>query len=160
MNTDGTAEPLDDRDFLILDGVRELYESIDAMPDDMLDEIRFVLALEHLETEVARAASDLEMAMTRGGDNRRLITFESSHMTIVLGVKDDEDGTVRLDGWLTPPGAHHVELHVPTGVITTSADEQGRFAIDGIVRSSAHLTVRLVQPQTALRAVTTPTVDL
>ncbi|MDX8147922.1 hypothetical protein SK854_37820 [Lentzea sp. BCCO 10_0061] len=158
MNTDGMAEPLDDRDFLILDSVRDLYESVDPMPAEMLDEIRFALALEHLETEVARA-SDLAEAMTRGGENRRLITFESERMTIVIGVQDD-DGTIRLDGWLTPPGAHRVELHVPTGVITTSADEQGRFSIDGIVRSSAYLTVRLAQPQTALRAVTTPTVNL
>lgn len=160
MNTDGTAEPLDDRDFLILEGVRDLYEAIDPMPVDMLEEIRFSLALEHLETEVARAVPNLAAAMTRGRESRRLLAFESPGMKITLGVKNNEDGTIRLDGWLTPRGPHRVELHTPAGVTTTQADERGRFAVEGVTRAPTYLTVRLAEPRTALRAVTTPTIDL
>ncbi|USX53598.1 hypothetical protein [Lentzea sp. HUAS12] len=160
MNPDGVAEPLDDRDFLILAGVRELYEAIDPMPAEVLEEIRFSLALRHLETEIARAVPDLAAAVTRGEESRRLLAFESPGMKIALGVKPNGDGTVRLDGWLTPPGEHRVELHAQTGVIVTRADERGRFAVEGVARTPVHLTVRLAKPVTALRAVTTPTFAL
>ncbi|MDX8054486.1 hypothetical protein SK571_34390 [Lentzea sp. BCCO 10_0798] len=156
MNTNGAAGPLDDRDFLILDGVRDVYSAIDPMPEDMLDNIRFALAVEHLETEVARAASDLVAVVTRGENEQRLVSFESPSMTITLGIRANDDGTMRLDGWLTPPGTHHVELRTPAGTVTAESDERGRFAMDGVPRTSAYLTVRPAR----MRAITTPTIAL
>lgn len=154
MSTNGAAEPLDDRDFQVLDGVRDLYAAIDPMPAGMLDDIRFALAVEHLQTEVARAAADLLPVITRGADEQRLHTFESPAMTIVVSVRHNDDGTARIDGWLEPPRAHPVELRTPDGTVTTWSDERGRFSMDGVAHGTGYLTVR---PQLA-KAVTTPTI--
>lgn len=156
MSTNGPAEPLDGRDFQILDDVHDLYAAIDPLPAGMLDDIRFALAVEHLETEVARAAADLIPVITRGESEQRLHTFESAAMTIVVSVRHNDDGTVRVDGWLEPPCAHPVELRTPDGTVTTWSDERGRFALDGMAHGSGYLTVR----PAGERAITTPTIAL
>ncbi|MEV6238618.1 hypothetical protein [Lentzea sp. NPDC051838] len=156
MNTNGPAEPLDGKDFLILDDVRDVYGAIDPMPSGILDDIRFALAVEHLETEVARAAEDLIPVVTRGEDEQRLHTFECAAMTIVVSVRHNDNGTARVDGWLEPPRAHPVELRTPEGSITTWSDERGRFALDSVAHGSGYLTVR----PAGSRAVTTPTIAL
>ena len=50
-------EPMDDLDFAILDGIRELFERADPMPADLPERIRFSLAMRDLEAEVARLAA-------------------------------------------------------------------------------------------------------
>ncbi len=47
-------EPLDDVDFGMLDGIREMFQAADPMPADLPERIRFSLALRDLEIEVAR----------------------------------------------------------------------------------------------------------
>lgn len=151
----GAAEPLDDQDFRVLDAVREVYEAIDPMPADLLDDIRFSVAVQELGMEIARQPEGLLTAGTRGESDRRLIRFESSRTTVLVGLHVGDDGAVRLDGWLTPPGAHPVELRSPDETWTTESDERGRFVLDGLPRTRAYL---IVWAGTA--AVTTPTIEL
>ncbi|MGW4213489.1 hypothetical protein ACWEIJ_36265 [Lentzea sp. NPDC004789] len=155
MSTNGAAEPLDDRDFLILDSIRDVYSAIDPMPAEMLENIRFAVAVEHLDAEVARAASDLVAVTTRGENRERLVTFESPSMTVIVGIRHNSDRTTRVDGWLTPPGSHRVELRTPDGTITTESDEHGRFAMT-VPSTSGYFTVRPARG----RPVTTPTIAL
>lgn len=151
----GAAEPLDEQDFLVLHDVREVYEAIDPMPAELLDNIRFSIAVRDLGMEIARAPADLLAVVTRGENDRRLISLESPSMTITIGLRVDDDGTVRFDGWLSPRGAHTVELHTPDGTWTTESDQRGRFVLDHLPRTTAYLTVR-----TGTVVVTTPTIGL
>jgi hypothetical protein len=150
----GAAEPLDDHDFRLLDSVREVYEAIDPMPAGLLDDIRFTIAVQELNMEVARESPGLLAVGTRGEDDRRLLGFESASATITIGLQAGERG-VRLDGWLTPPGAHEVELRSPHRNWTTESDERGRFVLDGLPHINAYLTVHI-----GTVAVTTPTIEL
>lgn len=151
----GAAEPLDDQDFRVLDAVREIYEVIDPMPADLLDNIRFEIAIRDLGMEVARESSGLLAVGTRGeNDDRRLLGFESPSATITVGLQVN-DGAVRLDGWLAPPGAHDVELRTPHRNWMTESDERGRFVLDGLPRTTAYLIIRA-----GITTITTPTIEL
>lgn len=150
----GAAEPLDDQDFRVLDAVREVYELIDPMPAELLDNIRFEIAVRNLGMEVARESPGLLAVATRGEDDRRLLGFESSSATITVGLQVT-DGGVRLDGWLTPSGAHEVELRTPQRNWATTSDERGRFALDGLPHTTAYLIVHIGPV-----SVTTPTIEL
>ncbi|HUQ55880.1 hypothetical protein [Lentzea sp.] len=152
MNT--SDEPLDEQDLLVLDAVREVYEALDPMPADLLDGIRFSIAVRDLGMEVARESPSLLAVGTRGEDDRRLLSFESASATITIGLRVDDAGAVRLDGWLTPAGTGSVELRSPRGSWTTETDERGRFVLDGLPRTSAYLVIR------AGAVVTTPTIEL
>jgi hypothetical protein len=76
-----------------------------------------------------------------GDGTSHLITFDSDNLTIMVGVHRNKNGTVRLDGWLSPPGRHPVELRTETGPMSTHSDVNGRFAIDHIPLGSVQLTV-------------------
>ncbi|MEU0881608.1 hypothetical protein ABZ345_23595 [Lentzea sp. NPDC005914] len=150
----GAAEPLDDQDFRLLDAVREVYELVDPMPADLLDDIRFEIAVHDLGMEVARESPGLLAVGTRGEDDRRLLGFESPSATITVGLQTSE-GAVRLDGWLAPPGTHEVELRTPQRNWTTTSDERGRFVLDELPRTTAYLIVHVGRV-----SVTTPTIEL
>ena len=72
---------------------------------------------------------------------------------IMLTVSEAGPGRARIDGWLTGGGAE-VELTGPEGApISTVADVDGRFVLDGVPRGAARLLVRRGQE----RPVLTPT---
>src|SRR3954449_10629960 len=50
----GADEPLDELDFRLLAGVRELWEDADPMPATLVDQIRFAIRLEDVDLEVMR----------------------------------------------------------------------------------------------------------
>lgn len=157
-------EPLDDADFALLDGIRKMFEATDPMPADLPERVRFFLALRDLEIEVARLAAneDQPAAAFRGEEQSRTITFDSDSLTIMIRIDANQDGTVRIDGWLAP--AQHREIEMKTGADSLSAtsDEQGRFAFATVPRGTAQLVVRSAEPGPggAGRSVVTPALIL
>ena len=138
-------QPLDDFDLGLLDGIREIYEAIDPMPPDLPERIRFALALRdtELEFELARLTDqELSAAGARGAEQSRTITFGSDSLTVMIRVDPNEDGTVRIDGWLAPAGPREVEIKTTGAPLLARADEQGRFAISRVPRGTAQLIVR------------------
>jgi hypothetical protein len=93
----------------------------------------------------------------RGDELSRMITFDSESLTIMVSLHDNPNGTIRLDGWLSPAASHPIELHTGMGLIVTSSDGDGRFAINQIPRGSAQLVVR---PTGQARTISTPTIAL
>lgn len=160
----GAGEPLDDRDVAILAGLRDLYTAVDPMPDDLVDRVRFALELEHFDVEVFRRLTppeaELEAAGARGSEESRTVTFDSESLTVMVSITPLGDRTVRLDGWLAPPGGHEIELRTASGPVTVNADAQGRFAIDGVPRGLAQLVVRpfAAAPVSQARTVVTPSI--
>jgi hypothetical protein len=151
-------EPLDDADFGLLDDVRDLFEAADPMPADLPERIRFFLALRDLEVEVARLGEEERLAVTaRGTEQSRTITFDSDSLTIMIRIDTDRDETVRVDGWLAPPQPREIELKTTVHSLTTTSDEQGRFAFTRVPRGTAQLIVRSPGPG---RSVVTPALVL
>jgi hypothetical protein len=156
------GEPLDELDVLILDGVRDLWDALDPVPSTLVEQIRFAMDLESADFEVLRLTERMRFAAARGEEQSRLITFDSDTVTIMIKIDLNRNGTVRLDGWLTPPASHPIELRTTDGALTTASDEGGRFALDGIRPGMAQLVVRPTgtMPDERGRTVTTPSIVL
>lgn len=158
-------EPLDDADFALLDDIRELFEAADPMPADLPERLRFFLALRDLEIEVARLAEEEDLAAVaaaRGEEQSRTITFDSDSLTIMIRIDANQDGTVRVDGWLAPPQRREIEVKTTADPLSTASDEQGRFAFVRVPRGTAQLIVRPAEPGPggAGRSVVTPALIL
>jgi hypothetical protein len=135
-------EPLDELDDSILYGVRTLWDTLDPVPSTLVEQIQFAMSLEAVETEVMRLTERAEFALARGEEHSRLITFDSDSLTIMIKIGANRNGTIRLDGWLTPPDSRPIELRTKDGSMNTSSDDGGRFALDGIRPGIAQLVVR------------------
>ncbi|MEV4318935.1 hypothetical protein [Actinocrispum sp. NPDC049592] len=151
-------EPMDELDTTILSGLKDMWGTVDPMPASLLDRIKFAVELENVDLEVMRLTELTEPAAVRGdAEQSRLITFDSETLTIMVSIRPNPDGTIRVDGWLTPAGCHPVELRAAGGDQTTVSDEDGRFVLDTIVPGLAQLVVR---PDGTTRTVTTPAISL
>ncbi len=156
-------EPLDAADFGLLADIRELFEATDPMPPDLPERIRFFIALRDLEIEVARMASEEQLAVAaRGPEQSRTITFDSESLTIMIRIDANKDGTVRIDGWLAPPQRHEIEMKSTADSLTVTSDEQGRFAFSRVPRGTVQIVVRPAGPGPggAGRSVVTPALVL
>ena len=127
----------------LLAAIREIFESVDPMPSDLPERIRFSLALRNLDAEVARFASATDgLALAaRGPEESRTITFDSDSLTIMIRVDANLDGTVRVDGWLAPPQSRDVEMQMAQGSLSVRADDAGRFVFPGVPRGTARVVV-------------------
>jgi hypothetical protein len=137
-------EALDERDLVILDGIREIFQAADPMPASLPERIRFSLAWHGLEVEVARlcAEGDRLAVAVRGAEQSRTVTFDSDSLTIMIRIDANRDGTVRIDGWLAPAQPRTIELRLMAETLTTDADDGGRFAFGRVPRGTAQLVAR------------------
>nr|WP_042194569.1 hypothetical protein [Kibdelosporangium sp. MJ126-NF4]CEL21409.1 hypothetical protein [Kibdelosporangium sp. MJ126-NF4]CTQ96024.1 hypothetical protein [Kibdelosporangium sp. MJ126-NF4] len=150
-------EPLDELDTAILTGIGDLWRRSDPVPTDLLDRIKFAIDLETVDLEVMRLTDMPRPAAARGDEQSRLITFDSESVTIMVGIRQNQDGTIRVDGWLTPAGRHPIELRTAESTTTTVSDEDGRFVLDQVCPGLVQLIVR---PSGTTRTVTTPSISL
>ena len=151
-------DPLDEADFGLLDGIRELFQATDPMPADLPERIRFSLALRDLEIEMARLAEEDQLTLAaRGTEQSRTITFDSDSLTIMIRIEANRDDTVRVDGWLAPPQHREIEMKTTADSLNVASDEQGRFAFPRVPRGTAQLIVRPAGPGSGGgRSVVTP----
>jgi hypothetical protein len=154
----GANEPLDELDLRLLAGVRELWEDADPMPATLVDQIRFAIQLEDVDLEVMRIREQEGFATSRSAaEQGRLITFDSESLTIMVNVSPEPGGTIRLDGWLTPPAEHPIEIRNRNGTLTTTSDAEGRFAVGGVPHGMVQVLVRTLGRS---RTVSTPAIEL
>ncbi|MDT7803033.1 MAG: hypothetical protein QOI78_6466 [Actinomycetota bacterium] len=154
----GAHEPLDELDLRLLAGVRELWEDADPMPDTLVDQIRFAIQLEDVDLEVMRIREQEGLVVARSAaEQGRLITFDSESLTIMVNVSPERAGTIRLDGWLTPPAEHPIEVRTSDGPLTTTSDAEGRFAVSGVPHGMVQVVVRTLGRS---RTVSTPAIEL
>jgi hypothetical protein len=164
----GDGDRLSDEEIMV--AIQQMFEAIDPMPSGLPDRIRFALALQELEAEVARCADpDNELALAaRGVEESRTVTFDSDSLTIMIRVDNNPDGSARIDGWLAPPSSKVVEMKMAAGSMSVAADESGRFVFPSVPRGPARLLVRVSgdgvheheEPPDGARSVITPTLTL
>ncbi len=144
---DAAAEPLDDLDFAILDGIRAIFTRTDPMPADLPERITFALGPRGLDAELARlvAEEDPRLVAARGTEQSRTVTFDSASLTIMIRI-EEQAGALRIDGWLAPPQRREIELQASAETLSVDSDEQGRFAFAAAPRGTARLMIRAAGP--------------
>jgi hypothetical protein len=142
----------DEVDRAILGQLRDTYVLADPPPSELDERVRFAIALENIDVEVARLQEDLLIGSgARGEDRTRTITFDCDSLTIMITIVDLSDDRVRLDGWLAPAAPRRVELRVAETsvdggaprVVTT--EDTGRFVFDDVGHGLVQLLVRPVE---------------
>ncbi len=132
------AEPLDDVDAATLHEVRAVYEDLDPVPPDLVDRVRFSLALDEMFDEVARMTRVPQDALaTRSdpaqGTRTETLTFSADRLTAMVTVNRVSLGMLRLDGWIAPAEPCEVRLRIQGGADReVLADAHGRFSFDDL----------------------------
>jgi hypothetical protein len=143
------AGEIDERDEELLALLRECHQTLDPMPASVVERSLFALALQDIDAQVFHLAEQeaLDPVGVRG-EEARVVTFDSDSLTVMIRISQ-RSGTVRIDGWLAPPQSCRVELRTGKRVLSTGADEEGRFVLDEIPRGLAQLVVRRCESMTA-----------
>ena len=143
----GLAEgPLDDVDAATLDRVRAVYDAADPVPADLVDRVRFSLALEEMFDEVAGMTRvPLDAMATRSepaqGTRTETLTFSADRLTAMVTVSRTGVGRLRLDGWIAPPEVCRVRLRMQAGEDhVVVSDAQGRFSFESLADGFGQLS--------------------
>jgi hypothetical protein len=124
----------------------------DPVPDWADDYARGAYAWRTIDDDLARLADltrdslleDEPTTGVRGGPGVRELSFEVPGLAVELEVANlGRDGR-RLVGQVIPPGPATVVVHQETGATETSADELGRFVVDGLRPGPLRLRCRVV----------------
>jgi hypothetical protein len=160
------AGRLDDVDATTLDLLRGVYDEMDPVPTDLVERVRFSLALDEMFEEVARMTRvPLEALSVRGdqaaGTRTETLTFSADRLTAMVTVSRVGGGRLRLDGWLAPPDSCVVRLRLQGGQPReATADESGRFSFDGLEEGFGQLSFHPVDDDAPENAVVTPLFQL
>ncbi len=144
---------LDDVDATILTQLQRMYSRLDPMPTGLVDRVTFALSVQALEAEVAELTRN-SLAGVRGEDETDSITFTCGSLRLLVTTVP-QHRKVRVDGWVTAPGAE-IEIVAEGATLNAVADDGGRFAVADVPRGRTHFVVR----RNDHRPVITPAVDL
>jgi len=142
MTTPEWHQAVDDSDFVVLQQVRDLWAAVDPPPAGLVDWVRFAMEPTTPEAEVLKMSGRRELAAARGDEHTRSITFDGTALTVIITLTPAAEDAVRVDGWITPPSALHVELRTSQGTLSGTSDERGRFAFDQVCCGLVQLIVR------------------
>ncbi len=125
----------EDDDRHLLARLRGVARAVDPVPANLVELGRAAFDMRTLDAELAALVLDSERpdlaapagALVRGTGQPRLLTFETSDVTIEI-----EHDERRLRGQLLPPQAAVLVVQHAAGAVEASADADGRFALDGV----------------------------
>ena len=154
MNTEsfGADQPLDATDQLLLLDLAGMHDLLDPEPLGLRDRIDFAIAVAELEADIAELTMG-ELVGVRSEETDS-VTFTSGALSLMVTTVRSAHH-VRIDGWVTSPGAE-VDV-VGEGVTrTATADGAGRFSVDDIPRGRVHFVVH----REGYRPVITPSMEI
>jgi hypothetical protein len=152
------------------DELRRIAARLDPVPAALLHAAQAAFTWRGVDAELAELAFDSladreSLALVRGGDEPRLLTFHAADLTIELEIRPPvrehppaAGVEHRLVGQLLPPGPARVEVRHPDGVLTVEADELGRFAAERV--STGPISLRCQQAGAARGPVVTEWVPI
>src|SRR6478609_8248622 len=156
------TDAIDARDIANLHHVRDLFGHADPVPSDLAERIKFAITVHALHAEVAELM-DSALLTTRGAETKVEPTPAASVSLMVSAGPadsddDDADDRVRVDGWVTAPGAQ-IEAVTTEGSSTVISDANGRFVLDDLPHGPVHFVV--TDPGNEdMRPVITPTIQI
>jgi hypothetical protein len=161
------TDAIDARDLANLGHVRDLFAHADPVPGDLAERIKFAITVHALHAEVAELM-DSSLLTTRGADTKveptptESVTFTAASVSLMVSAgpsdSDDTGDRVRVDGWVTTPGAQ-VEAVTTEGSVSVVSDANGRFVLDDLPHGPVHFVV--TDPNdNEVRPVITPTIQI
>ncbi len=153
------TEPLDTVDATIIEAVREVHESLDPVPGDLLDRIKFAMSVASLEAQVAEIVSESTLTAVRGTDYDRAdtVTFASDGLSVMVSIEHTGAARADIAGWASE-GDLEVELRERSRTRTTSADADGRFTFAGVERGLVNFVLRRRSEDSA--PIITPSIEI
>ncbi|EWT02513.1 hypothetical protein N865_04960 [Intrasporangium oryzae NRRL B-24470] len=156
---------IDDKDLANLAQVRALYAHADPVPVDLTERIKFALTVQALHAEVAELM-DSAMLATRGPSApvepmpTESVTFSAASVSLMVTANEsDIEGRVRVDGWVTAPGAS-IEAVTSEGSTSVISDANGRFVMDDLPHGPIHFVIMVEPGDETTRPVITPTIQV
>ncbi|MFN2562491.1 MAG: carboxypeptidase regulatory-like domain-containing protein [Jatrophihabitans sp.] len=154
------AGELDDVDDRILSAVAARYSEVDPMPSGLVDRVQFGITLDALHGEIA----ELERGSMVGvrSDNAteaQTVTFTSSTLSLMITISPTSADEARIDGWVVPGAGAVVDLRLVDGLLSETADADGRFVFHAVRRGFAQFIVRLPGDDTR-PPVITPSIEV
>jgi hypothetical protein len=139
-NDDETA------DTRILQELRRIAARVDPVPAELLAAARGSLDWRTVDAELARLTFDSVVDAgdgqpVRGGGRPRLLTFAAEGLEVEVELLPSGPRW-RLVGQLVPPGPAEVEVRYLGGTVDASADQLGRFVVDGVPSGPVSLCCR------------------
>jgi hypothetical protein len=132
---------------LLLAELQSLMKRLDPVPEAVDEAARIAFTWRTIDAELAELTRDslLEDAPkgVRGAEGARMLSFESPRLSVELEVADLGQQGRRLVGQLVPPGPASIVVDHAGGRVDTSADELGRFVVDGLRAGPARLRCRV-----------------
>lgn len=148
----GADELIDAVDERILGELAALYAAVDPVPAGLVQRVDFALAVAELEADIAELTrGDLVGARSEETDT---VTFTSGSLSLMVTTVVSAHH-VRVDGWVTSPGAV-VDVVAEGTTRSATADSAGRFVIAEIPRGRVHFVVR----RDGYRPVITPSIEI
>lgn len=162
---EAAGAPMDQTDDLLLGELAELLTEVDPVPGDLVERIRFSLALDEMYAEVARITRvPLDALAVRSdpvaGVRTETVTFSADRLTAMVTITRTGAEELRLDGWVAPPEAVRVQLRMQEGSRQVDTDESGRFVFEGLPEGFAQLSFHPTGADDAGGAVVTPLFQL
>ena len=161
------TDAIDARDIANLGHVRDLFGHADPVPSDLAERIKFAITVHALHAEVAELM-DSALLTTRGAEAKveptptEAVTFTAASMSLMVTAgpmdSDESEDRVRVDGWVTTPGAR-VEAVTSEGSISVISDANGRFVLDDLPHGPVHFVVTDPGNEDT-RPVITPTIQI
>ncbi len=131
------TDAIDARDIANLGHVRDLFGHADPVPSDLAERVKFAITVHALHAEVAELM-DSALLTTRGAEAKveptptESVTFTAASLSLMVSAgpmdSDELEDRVRVDGWVTTPGAQ-VEA------VTVEGSSLGDFRCERPLRS-------------------------
>jgi hypothetical protein len=161
------TDAIDARDIANLGHVRDLFGHADPVPSDLAERVKFAITVHALHAEVAELM-DSALLTTRGAEATveptptESVTFTAASLSLMVSAgpmdSDELEDRVRVDGWVTTPGAR-VEAVTGEGSSSVISDANGRFVLDDLPHGPVHFVV--TDPgNDDTRPVITPTIQI
>ena len=144
------AQPLDETDEALLGELSRLLTDVDPVPDQLVDRIRFSLALDEVYAEVAeltRMPADALAVRNDpvAGERTETLTFSAERLTAMVTVTRTDDG-LRVDGWVAPAERLLVRVRMQDEQREVESDETGRFVVEPLPDGFAQLSFHRLLP--------------
>lgn len=161
QGADLADRPLDATDTDLLTEVAALYDDVDPVPADLVDRVKFALALDEVYDEVAQITRvPVDAAAVRSGLADAVctdtLTFAAAHLSAMVTVTRSGTGRVRVDGWVSPLGERRVSIRMQGTAVDTVTDDSGRFVVDDLREGFAQLVFHPREDEGADGLVVTP----
>jgi hypothetical protein len=134
---------MSESDDQLAERLRRALDAADPVPPAVLQAARAAFTWRTIDAELAELVADSalapEAAGLRSAGTARRVTFRARDVEVEVLIT--EEGAVRLEGQIVPPGPGRVDLDTGEGARTAVADHVGRFAFGEVQPGPLRLRV-------------------